>query len=547
MRVNSLWDWINPFFRCVLQATLPRFLFGLAWTILLTAVSHSQTSNSKITPLERDLAGVVGGDLHTNDWILWVEPPAVMRPRLSRIARILIDQCVGCHNAEQAEGGYSMATPQSMLSAGDSRRAPFRFQSVSEEQALAHSPDAPYGELYRRIASPDANERMPKDADSLDWDTIESIREWLAAGAPIDGAADAPIESFTTWKAPEQPQFASYPKPHAVGAIALHSSKKFVFISGFSEILVWSIDLEPRLVDRIPSRGRFISDIQWDGTRNTLYFASGEPGRIGFVESVSWPGPRDAALDLNGFEKDPHRWTHWVCRDVPLDIALSPSGDRIAIANGDGSVVVVDLDSNRMLWKSLSHAAAVTSVDWSDDGKTVLSSSRDRTAKSYSAEDGAILNSFVDHERTVASIQFIKGGVVSFDEAGVLRWFPNATTPNARASRGGFTQQTTKLLANRDFIIVPTADSLRRFQFRREEVVESKDEEGKEKKKTNFHIEDAKSLPLAPWGLKDRPIAMSLLHGDHEFIAAGFSDGQVLLWSVDSDQPVVFQNQPRIR
>ena len=96
-------------------------------------------------------------------------------------------------------------------------------------------------------------------------------------------------------------------------------------------------------------------------------------------------------------------------------------------------------------------------------------------------------------------------------------------------------------------MIVPTDLAIRRFQLRREEVVESKDEEGKEKKKTNFLIEDAKSLPLAPWGLKDRPIAMSLLPGDHEFIAAGFSDGHVLLWSVDADQPIVFQNQPRIR
>jgi WD40 repeat protein len=67
------------------------------------------------------------------------------------------------------------------------------------------------------------------------------------------------------------------------------------------------------------------------------------------------------------------------------------------------------------------HASAVTSIDWSRDGKTLLSSSRDRMAKSFEAKDGTMLSSFVDNQRTVASIVAVTKGAVAFDEAGTAR------------------------------------------------------------------------------------------------------------------------------
>lgn len=483
------------------------------------------------------------------------------RPKLSKIASILVEQCVGCHNPQQSDGGYSMATPLSMTVAGDSRRAPIGTQAVPDSLATSHSIEAEYGEIFRRIVSHDATDRMPKDSAPLDWDSIESIRTWLATGASVDGDMDTPIESFVPWVEPSSPRFMNYPRPHSVGAIAINDSGDLVFTSGHTEVLIWKRDASLQLLNRIPTRGRFISDIAWNENSHSVCVASGEPGRIGFVESIPFHPNNDAPGNLASIPAPPNepdvqsmrseiaspssgRITHWVCRDVPLDIAFSRNGNRIAIGNADGSVVVADANSNQILWKSTAHAAAVTSVDWSDDGQFVVSSSRDRTAKCFHAEDGQVLNSFVDHERTVASIRTVRRGGVTMDEAGVLRWFPNLTSPGSKAQRDAFPQSTEKIVSNGDIVVVPTQDSLRRFRLKREEVVESKDEEGKEKKKTNFLIEDAESLPLNSDSVDERPVSLAISNGGREVIAAGFASGQFLIWDKESNAFQRFQNLP---
>ena len=233
----------------------------------------------------------------------------------------------------------------------------------------------------------------------------------------------------------------------------------------------WADGLE--LAARIPTRGRTISDLDWDSVQSTLWIASGEPGRIGYVESIPF---KDSVADTN----PKARRVAWVSRDTPLDIRASPSGELLGIANADGTVVVVDALTNSIRWRMAAHAAAVTSVDWSRDGKTLLSSSRDRMAKSFQAQDGTMLSSFVDNERTVASIVALARGAVAFDEAGTVRFYPNFTTPNARTSWGGFSQQTHKLIANNEDFFVIDSDRIKHFRVRREEI-EVPDEQDKDK------------------------------------------------------------------
>jgi len=64
---------------------------------------------------------------------LLVEPPASAQPRLSRVAAILVEQCLGCHNGENADGGYSMSTPAAMLTSGDSKKRPAALDFAAPE------------------------------------------------------------------------------------------------------------------------------------------------------------------------------------------------------------------------------------------------------------------------------------------------------------------------------------------------------------------------------------------------------------------------------
>jgi WD40 repeat protein len=465
---------------------------------------------------------------------LIVEPPQSLGPRLSRVASIFVDQCIGCHNDQQAEGGYSMATPESMGRSGDSKRPSIQRDPNNPSQE-------PWGELYRRLISADPDERMPKDSPPLDPESIDAIFDWLAFGAKIDGANDSPIESYVPTRLALEPQWPIYPKPLAVSALAFDSNGEILFSSGAGEVLAWS--RSGSLVSRIAVRGRFVSDIEWNPTNNSLYIASGIPGQIGTVESVPW-SKQTARTDEGA------RLVHWVARDVPLDIALSPDGTRLAIGLMDGAILVQAASSTNILWKAATHAAAVTSLDWSADGKQLLSASRDRTAKSLDPSNGDVITSFVDHERTVASLCSLFVGCVTMDEAGILRVYPGGTASHPASSRKGFDQRTPKLASDREQFLVPTEGAVLPFRVRTKEV-EFKDKEGKDKKKTEWMIEEE---PRFTWGptssgvpsqVPDREIALSLAvsNSDPGFIAAGLADGRILVWSDDRSQPFSWVNK----
>lgn len=471
------------------------------------------------------------GDSETLGFALLVEPPASLRPRLGRIAGILASRCLGCHNDAQNDGLYSMATPSAMHKPGESQRQPI--------ETSATNPESPLGEMFRRIVSGDEGDRMPKDAEPLDWEEIESIREWIVTGTVVDGAMDAPLESFLSVKLPESPRMIEYPKPHSVNAVAVATEFQVVFASGYYEVLVWGFDGQLR--GRIPTRGRFVADLEWNSGGSSLVVASGEPGKIGWVESVPWSL---ASISSDGRDSaSSRRVVHWTCRDIPLDISVSPDGTRLGIGNQDGVVLVSEINSNIILWKEAAHAAAITSVDWSEDGLTLLTSSRDRTAKSYDARNGQVLTSYTDHERVVASIHSLKNGVITLDETGTIRLFPGLSASNSRASRNGFRQGTDKLAATQDALVVPATGALRRFKLRKEEVTESKGEDGKEKKKTIYSIDNLDALELGAHGIDDAPTSITVSGVDRDVIVAGFASGEIVVWTPDGN--IVHQIQNR--
>jgi WD40 repeat protein len=490
------------------------------------------------------------------DSSLLTTPPESLQPRLGRVASILVDRCVGCHAAQDAQGGYSMSTPALMLTAGESKR-PVIGPTLTDESGRVIAFPQGLGELWERITTSDPALRMPKDSDSLEPEQVEDLRAWIATGAKIDGSIDAPIESFLPVYIPSEPKLAEYPRPHTVQAIALDGRSKTVFTSGYHEVLVWRWSDRMELVGRIAARGRSISDLHFDPIQSLLWIASGEPGRIGYVESVPI---QESQLDPN----PKSRRTAWVSRDMPLDISVSPNGELIGIGNADGTIVVIDTLTYGVRWRMAAHASAVTSMDWSRDGKTLLSSSRDRMGKSFQAQDGTMLSSFVDNERTVASIVALNRGLVTFDEAGLIRFYPNATTPNARTKRGGFPQQTHKLVAHNDDFFVIDSDSIKRFRVRREET-EVPDEQDKDKqedkkqdkkevkkKKTDFYIDEKEGFRLTdPQDTNRRLMPLSMqavsveVDDQQQFlISVGCASGEFFVWDPSSNQVVSGSNRP---
>ena len=88
-----------------------------------------------------------------------------------QIQPILQRACVKCHGAEKQKGGLRL----------DRAREAFGSIESGKQAIIAFKPDQ--SELIRRIASSDADERMPPKGEPLSASEIQLMRSWVAQGA----------------------------------------------------------------------------------------------------------------------------------------------------------------------------------------------------------------------------------------------------------------------------------------------------------------------------------------------------------------------------
>ncbi|MBI2477446.1 MAG: hypothetical protein HYV60_01960 [Planctomycetia bacterium] len=91
------------------------------------------------------------------------------------LAPILLDKCLACHGPKKAEGGLRVDSFERVTKEGDSGSPGF----VASDLELS--------EAYRRMASDDADERMPAEADALPAEQLALFKRWIEAGAKYDG------------------------------------------------------------------------------------------------------------------------------------------------------------------------------------------------------------------------------------------------------------------------------------------------------------------------------------------------------------------------
>ncbi|MFO0902814.1 MAG: PSD1 and planctomycete cytochrome C domain-containing protein [Pirellulales bacterium] len=86
---------------------------------------------------------------------------------------ILAEHCLQCHGPDKAEAGLDLSRREAAVSRLESGRRAIAPNNVEDS------------ELLRRITSTDPDERMPPGADQkpLSGDQMETLRQWIAAGA----------------------------------------------------------------------------------------------------------------------------------------------------------------------------------------------------------------------------------------------------------------------------------------------------------------------------------------------------------------------------
>lgn len=315
------------------------------------------------------------------------------------VAPVLLEKCYGCHNADTSEGGYSVASFESLLDPGDSGLATVIPSNIAAS------------ELLRRLTTDDEDERMPAEGDPLPNELIQQIKRWIEGGAHYD--ADDPKARLASIlpirRHPKSPAVYRFPLP----ITALAFADDHLLVGGYHELLRWDL-AEETLIQRIPQVGERVYSIESDAHR--LYVGSGTPGTLGEVRVLD-----KTSGDLLGVLLS--------TRDVVFDVALNPTFSTLAVASADGEIHLLDLRRRTPARIIDSHSDWVRSITWSDDGTRFATASRDKTAKVFDASATQPLATFADHKEDVVDVQFVPGDaarLVSCDAAGSLKlWQAN--------------------------------------------------------------------------------------------------------------------------
>ena len=432
----------------------------------------------------------------------------------SQVAQLLVRRCVSCHHARKAEGELNLESIGGLIGSRGGLGPIVQRQPVDESLIL------------QRLTSTDPDLQMPPEGDRCSPEEIDLLRQWIASGTPWEIDASTPL-----WKlSPDIPYLAEppnvYVQPLPIAAIASDAGRNQVWVAGYHEVL--AIDpKDGRLVQRIGKLGQQTSSIAVDPATGAVFVACGTPGERGFVFRID-PDQRTPPSRLA------------LAADVPSDIALAPEGKEVAIAHRDGRLEVRRCDDGSLVLDATPHADAILSVTWSQDGKRLLCTSRDRTAKSWDRQEKEWIAAYDRHDRAVGGGAFLGKRPCTYDDAGVLRCWPADHGESIDARRDGMHRHLMRLASNKDLLLVTEASRLRLMRMGTREEDDGKDDQGKAKKKRRSIFEEL-ALLEAPEGTR----LTSACFLDDRSVAAGTAWGDLLVWRWDSDL-VALPVSPRI-
>ncbi|HVJ83575.1 MAG TPA: c-type cytochrome domain-containing protein, partial [Planctomycetia bacterium] len=239
-------------------------------------------------------------------------PPESAAPDYAKdVAPILLRHCTVCHddkNLDDAEtsGGLSLSTADRVL---DPRR----------KLVVAGKPESSL--LIARLVHADLEKRMPKDAEALPREQIETIRKWILAGAPrgavelapyhrretgrpalrrdlvISLEASAPPAAFGAKSGGPLSLVAPLAPLAPVTAVAFSPDGKFLAAGAHRQVAVWNLRagaLETLRADPIGA----VHALAFSPDGSKLWFAGGEPGLRGQLHAYrtsDWSEAFDAA------------------------------------------------------------------------------------------------------------------------------------------------------------------------------------------------------------------------------------------------------------
>ncbi|HEV8292706.1 MAG TPA: c-type cytochrome domain-containing protein, partial [Tepidisphaeraceae bacterium] len=245
-------------------------------------------------------------------WVCALACAAAARAEVSfknEVAPILVERCQTCHNPEKNKGGYRLDSFETMMKAGESKKAPIVVGRAEESH------------LFQLITTPDEDDRMPAKGERLTAGQISIIERWIKEGAKFDGTdQSALLVSLVPAKGhPQAPE--RYPRPVPIMALAFGPDGKELAVGGYHEVTIWDPS-NGQLRGRIGNIAQRTQRLAYSPDGTILAAASGTPGKVGEVKLLD-PANRTIVADLDRVG------------DMLFALAFSGDGARLACGGAD--------------------------------------------------------------------------------------------------------------------------------------------------------------------------------------------------------------------
>jgi WD40 repeat protein/mono/diheme cytochrome c family protein len=297
---------------------------------------------------------------------------------LKQIAPIFQKRCVGCHNADDAEGKLSLESYVD-LQKGGKHGPSFQPGDIASSRLL---------KLVTGKAKP---VMPPEDEERLSPKEIALLTAW------IDTGAKGPDGKEPTRRKLMVPKIAGADGADGpIAAVALSPDGSRLAVARFAAVEIreaTSMKVLRRLTD-FPGKVNSV-EFSTDGTR--IIAGSGIAGLYGQASIWTIADGKQVAI----FEGH---------RDTMYDAVLNRDQSVLATASYDRKIILWDTATGKELRTLLGHNGAVFDLDFSPDGTIVASASADQTVKLWQVSTGVRLDTLSQPLKDQYVVRFTPDG-----------------------------------------------------------------------------------------------------------------------------------------
>ncbi len=285
--------------------------------------------------------------------------------------------CIGCHAADDDQGGLEMESFDRLMLGGES--------------GLAITPGSPASSRLLMMASGKLEPKMPPDdAEGPNEAELARIAAWIEQGAKGPKGQEPMTQRL---RSPSIPTVEGVIQP--VTAIAATVNGKLMATGRYGEISITS--KQGQVLRTIAVDAGKVNSLQFSRDGSRLLVGTGTTGASGAAMIYSIESG-ELITEFIGH------------RDSVFKAVFSPDESLVATGGYDRDVLLWNVVTGEAIREFTGHNGAITDLAFSPEGRVLVSSSSDETIKVWGVESGKRLDTLSQSEGEVLSVDITADG-----------------------------------------------------------------------------------------------------------------------------------------